>query len=85
MSYSLVGLAAAASRTGDLERAARLLGAAERLRAIIDSPVISAQQGARLINVAGIRSQLGPERFDATAAAGRSMPLGDVVAVELGK
>jgi predicted ATPase/DNA-binding XRE family transcriptional regulator len=83
-SYSLVGLAAAASRTGDLERAARLLGAAERLRAIIDSPVVSSQQGARLVDAAGIRSQLGPERFDASASAGSSMPLSYIVAIELG-
>jgi predicted ATPase/transcriptional regulator with XRE-family HTH domain len=82
-SYSLVGLAAVASAAGELERAARLFGAAERLRVIIDSPVLTAQQGARLADVDAVRVSLGPERFDAMAAAGQTMPLSEVVAGEL--
>ena len=83
MSYSLVGLAAAASAKGELEHAAYLYGGAERLRAIIDSPVLSAQQGARLADIDTVRNGLGSERFDAVTVAARSLSLDEVVAVAL--
>lgn len=83
MSYSLIGLAAVAGAAGEPERAARLLGAAEHLRTIIDSPVLNSQQGARLADVDAIRSCLGPDRFNTLTAAGRTLPLSEVIAAEL--
>lgn len=66
-----------------MERAASLFGAAECLRAMIDSPVLDAQQDNEIVNAAAVRASLGPERFAALTAAARAMPLDEVVAAEL--
>jgi hypothetical protein len=83
MSYSLVGLAGVAGHVGQLERAAWLATAAERLRAIIDSPVLNTQQGARLADLTAARDKLGPDRFAAAAASARTLPLNAVIAAAL--
>ena len=83
MSYSLVGLAGVAGHVGQLERAAWLATAAERLRAIIDSPVLNTQQGARLADITAVRDKLGTDRFAAAAASARTLPLNAVIAAAL--
>lgn len=81
--YSLEGLAGVACARGQMERAARLLGVAEHLRTVIDSPVVHRQRDARQADIDTIRESLGPTRFHAMATAARMLPLDEVVSAEL--
>jgi len=61
--------------TGDAERAARLLGAADAVRAGIGAPLpgMFLDEHARVES--GARASLGDERFDVARGEGRGMPL----------
>jgi predicted ATPase/DNA-binding CsgD family transcriptional regulator len=74
----LRGLARVAALTHRFERAARLFGAAEALREAIGAP--PPQHHARYDqDVARVRTALGEAAFAAAWAAGRALPLPDVV------
>lgn len=67
-----------------MEHAARLFGAAEKLRAVIGSPVVGPQRAARQADINAVRDSLGPDRFAAVTAAAGMLPLGEVISGELG-
>ena len=83
MAYSLEGLAWAARSNDAPVRAARLLGAAEGLRAIIDSPIVTGNQVGHRAEVIALRDQLGTRAFRQARAAGRRQPLAEVIAAAL--
>ena len=61
-------------------RAARLLGAAEAVRATIGAPVPTADRPRYERDLERIRSHLEPDVFEAALAEGRSMPLEQAIA-----
>jgi predicted ATPase/DNA-binding CsgD family transcriptional regulator len=65
----------------DPDRAARLFGAAEVLREVLQIAVVPAERAAHRVGVAAARAALREPRFANAWAEGRSMPLN--VAVEL--
>ncbi len=83
MAYCLEGLAWAARRAGDPVRAARLLGAAEGLRAIIDSPIVVGNQEGHRAEVAALRDGLDTRVFRQARAVGRYRPLAEAVTAAL--
>ena len=84
VAYVLIELASLAAARGQPERAARLFGAAETLREAVGVPVVPS--GAQMVGtdyattVATVRAQLGEGSFAAAWAAGRALPLEQVVA-----
>ena len=70
---SLEGLAIAKAEQGELQRAARLWGAAEGLRESIGLPIPPIERVGYESSVAAARTQLGEKVFVATWAEGRSM------------
>jgi len=69
------GLAALSAAQGHHERAARLWGAAEELRAGLGTPIWPADRAGYDRAVAQTRAQLGEEAFASAWAAGRAMIL----------
>ncbi len=84
VAYVLTELAALAAARGQFERAASLYGAAEALREAIGVPLVPSS--AHMVGtdyestVATVRSQLGEGSFAAAWAAGRVLPLEQVIA-----
>jgi predicted ATPase/DNA-binding SARP family transcriptional activator len=78
-------LAASAGNSlgGEWDRAVRLLGAADALRAAIGTPRAPAAGAAYQRLVDTLRAGLGEETFTAAWAAGRTMPLNEAVAYAL--
>jgi non-specific serine/threonine protein kinase len=74
------GLAAVALDAGQAVQAARLLGAAATLRELSGSTVWPAERGRLERAVAAARAALGDEGYAREAAAGRALPLPEVVA-----
>src|SRR5262249_18105533 len=82
----LEGLAEVAALAGTApgpERAARLLGAAEALRATGGSPSPAGAEAERERALAALRAQLGEAAFSAAFQAGRSMTIEAIVAAAL--
>jgi non-specific serine/threonine protein kinase len=79
IAMSLRGLASIDALTGRFERAVRLLGAAEALRAAIDAP-IPRHHAQTLRALEQARAALGSEAFAALWEAGSTAPLAEVVA-----
>jgi tetratricopeptide (TPR) repeat protein len=81
MAAALEGLAELDARHGDPERAARLLGAAEALRANVGStqPPFSRDGCERALSQ--IKAALGEDGCDKALAEGRAMGLDEVVAI----
>ena len=79
----LESMAAVCVAAGDHERAARLWGAAEALRADIGTPLWPANRAGYDRAVAEARAQLGEEPFAAAWAAGRALRLEQVIAEAL--
>jgi len=77
------GLAALAVAQGQSERAARLFGAAEGLRAAMGAPLPTADREEHDRSVAAVRTALGEEAFAAAWAEGRAMSLDEGVAFAL--
>jgi hypothetical protein len=81
--YCLGGLAQVAMLDGDAERAARLLGAAERLfaevEAAVDPDELETQQEIREWAV----QALGADTFEASLAAGTETPVDELVPVPI--
>lgn len=76
----LEGVAATLAGRGDAELAARLVGAAGRLRETIGAAVPPHERPSHDADVAAVRAAAGPHRFEAAADAGRSSDLEDVLA-----
>jgi non-specific serine/threonine protein kinase len=79
IAMSLRALASIAALTGRFERAVRLLGAAEALRAAIDAP-LPRHHAQTLQALDQARTAMGSQAFATVWEAGRSMPLAEVVA-----
>jgi predicted ATPase/transcriptional regulator with XRE-family HTH domain len=77
------GLAAVARDRGDMERSARLGGAAAGLRESVASILTPAARRSVEGTVAAARQTLGDDAFAAEWAAGRALPLDEVVAYAL--
>src|SRR5437879_6924151 len=77
----LEGLAGIAA--DQAERAARLFGAAEALRAAIDTPLAPGERADYDRYVAATHAALGQEAFAAAWEAGRAMTLDDAMAFAL--
>jgi tetratricopeptide (TPR) repeat protein len=76
--FELEGLAALALQD-DPHRAARLWGAAEKLRQTTNSPLMPAYQKDYAPLIAGVRAELGPAAFDAAWAEGQALTLEQAV------
>jgi len=75
----LEGLAVVAGLEGRFERAARLLGAAARLRESIGAPAHPVDRADHERTVAASLAGLGQSAYDAAWRAGLSMSLDDVI------
>jgi non-specific serine/threonine protein kinase len=76
----LVGFAVVASRDGQPERAARLLGAAVRLLDTIKAELAPADRSDYEASVAGVRAQLSPQTFAEAWAHGQALTLEQAIA-----
>ena len=80
VSDALAGLSTVAATWGALQRAARLLGAAEALREAVGAPMLlRADRAAHERSVAGLRAVLGEAGFAAARAAGQALPLTEMI------
>ncbi|MDP9372367.1 MAG: tetratricopeptide repeat protein [Chloroflexota bacterium] len=80
IAYCLEGLADVARVRGEADQAARLWGAAERLRETIGAPLSPVGRADYEHDVTAARAQLGQAAFAAAWAEGRAMPLEQVIA-----
>lgn len=80
MLWCLAGLAGVASLEGQSQRAARLWGAAERLRASMGARPAPASRATRERLMAMARQQLGDAAFEAAWAAGQTLTLEEALA-----
>ena len=81
--WCLERLAAVAMARGQIEKAARLFGAGEALRASIRSVIDPADKPAYDSKILSLRRQLGKERFTAVWDEGGAMALEQAVAYAL--
>jgi hypothetical protein len=79
----LEALGSLADTAGHPVRAARLLGAADRVRASIGAPLAPMQQPDHARQAAAAEANLGSTAFAAAWAAGRGLPLEEVVSEAL--
>ena len=84
IAYALIGLAIAGSE-GDLDRAARLHGAAEAALAALGETVDPVEARLRERDCQRLRSVLGPEAFAAEYAAGKSLSSEEILVLALGQ
>jgi hypothetical protein len=84
IAWCLAGLGSAAAFDEDPERAARLWGAAERLRVTLSCRSAPAARATYERAVALARAQLGDEAFAAAWAAGEALTLDTAIAEVLG-
>jgi len=80
VAWCLEGLAAVAGVLGHLERAARLFGAEEALRAAIGAPLSPTDRATNARAVVAARDQLEEAAFTAAWAEGQAMPLDQAIA-----
>jgi hypothetical protein len=85
MSWCLAGLGSVAALDEEPERAARLWGAAERLRQAIGCRPGPAARATYERALAVARAQLGEEGFAAAWAEGRAIPLEQAIAEALNR
>lgn len=83
ISCSLDGFAAIAVDRGDFEKAARLSGAAERLRELVGYKIEPAEARFRELYLAALAKGLTPEEFERNSAGGRAMSLDELSAEAL--
>jgi predicted ATPase len=79
LSRNVDGLASVAALAGDADRAARLLGAAERLREAVGTPVLPLHQSDRGRSTAVVRTVLSEEEFSAASSAGRELSIDEAL------
>lgn len=84
LAWCLAGLGTAAALGDQPERAARLWGAAERLRQSIGCRTAPAARAVYERAMAAARAELGEEAFAAVWAAGQALPLAQALAEALG-
>jgi len=85
ISYSLDGFAALATKQGNVELAAKLLGAAEHLREQIGSEIESAERSFRQRFLAELSTMLDEVAFSAAYEQGRKIKLEEVIGMALEK
>jgi hypothetical protein len=83
IAWCLEGLAGVAGAQGEPVRAARLLGAADRLRVAIGAPLPPGERADYDHTVDAARTQMAPDAFAASWAAGRAMTLEQAIAYAL--
>jgi tetratricopeptide (TPR) repeat protein len=83
ISLSLAGFAALAMKRGDLQLAARLSGAAHRLREVIGYEIESADCLFHDTYIADLRAALGEESFTAMFDLGRALKMEQSIAIAL--
>ena len=81
--YCLVGLASVSAAAEELERAARLLGAAEALGEEIHLRLEPYAESTRAKTARELDSRLGHDRFAACLAEGRSLSFDEAVSLAL--
>jgi tetratricopeptide (TPR) repeat protein len=81
MAHILEGLAGVAAACGQLQRAARLGGAAEALREVLGVPLAREWRVSHERAVQAMQAALGTEAFAAAWAGGRALPLEEAVAL----
>jgi predicted ATPase len=81
--FCLVGLAGVSAAAEELERAARLLGAAEALAEEIHLRLEPYAESTRARTADELASRLGNDRFAVCLAEGRSLPLSEAVSLAL--
>jgi tetratricopeptide (TPR) repeat protein len=84
VSWCLAGLGSVAALDEDPERAARLWGAAERLRQAIGCRTAPATRATYERAVAAARAQLGEEAFEAAWEGGRALTVEQAIAEAVG-
>jgi predicted ATPase/class 3 adenylate cyclase len=82
--YALIGLAMASSGRAELDRSARLHGAADEALAVLGETADSLEARLRDRDRERLRSAMGSDAFDAEFAAGRAMASEEVIALALG-
>ena len=85
MAYCLEAMAAAAVGREDWDRAARLAGAAQGLREVIDAPLPPNERARFEPFLAALRATLGENAFAIAWAEGRAMSWEQAVAYALGQ
>jgi predicted ATPase/DNA-binding CsgD family transcriptional regulator/DNA-binding XRE family transcriptional regulator len=80
LAYNLEGIAIVCSECNQLERAARLLGAAERAYALVDVPGLVPYSALVDRANSALRVRLGQDGFAAAQAEGRSLRTEDAIA-----
>jgi predicted ATPase len=81
--HALVDLASIIAGVGHHERAAGLLGAAERIRESVGVPVMSSDEARYVASVAIVRAALGENVFGDAYRRGRELPWEQVIAEAL--
>jgi tetratricopeptide (TPR) repeat protein len=81
--FCLVGLASVSAAAEEPERAARLLGASEAVGAEIHHPLDPYAESTRAKTARKLDSRLGPDRFAACFAEGRSLSFSEAVSLAL--
>ena len=81
---ALEGIAQLSSGRGSPEVGARLLGAAEALRAAADLPLVSGESAQHAQQLAALHGALGAEAFAAAWDEGRALSIEDAVDLALG-
>lgn len=84
VAVSLTHLASVLRRKRSAERAARLVGAAEAIRAAIGAAIRPSQRAEYDQLVAGLRADLGEAAFQQARRAGRALSQAEAVALALG-
>ena len=79
IAYRLEGLAVVAAAEDDAQRAARLLGAAERLFELIRADLEQAERELHERTLVAVRARLGEEALETAWAEGKSMSLPEAV------
>ena len=85
IAWCLLGRAALASRTGDAERAALLLGAAEHVLREMDAVLKPYERSLHAATTAALTEALGAGAFAAARARGAGLPLTEAVALAGGR
>jgi hypothetical protein len=84
IAYCLKGIGEVQAARGDVEPAALLLGASDRLFADLGAHVEASEQATYVRTVDELRSILGDDAYDAAHAEGQAAPLEESLSLALG-
>lgn len=79
VAWNLEGMAAVAVTAGNHERAARLLGAVDALRKVINTPLAPSERADLDRTISAVRAALSTDEVDAAWAKGTAMPPDQIV------